>query len=86
MRIRYETQFAREEAGLRAVRADVHETGTERSSEECLDPAAQGGVELVERAIHHQPLRPLQQHTREAQTLLFLFVQPPVPAVGRVEK
>ena len=85
VRIRDETQFTREERVVRTVWTYVYGADGEAAREECLHPLARGGIELVEHAINHQPLRALQQHACEGQTLFLVPIQPLVPAVARVE-
>src|SRR5215472_16914151 len=87
VRIGHEAQFALKESVTSTILTYVDEADTgERTRKERFDPPARGGIECVERAVHYQPLWSPQTDSREGQALLFVFVQAPVPTIGRVKK
>src|SRR5262252_9745098 len=82
-----EVEYAREEPFTFSLLTDVDESHTgELASQHSLDASARGGIQAVENAIQHQPLRPLQQDASDRQRLLLVIVQLPVPACVGIEE
>jgi len=86
-RIGYQVQFAREESLGSMTLTDIDEADIGQwTREKRFDPRARGGIECIERAIHHQPLWPAQTDPGEGQLLLFVLVQTSVPTIDGVKQ
>src|ERR1700733_6946935 len=53
--------------------------------EQCPDTLARSRVQNVERVVHHDPTRPLQDNSSKGEALLLVVGQFPVPSIHLVE-
>ncbi len=84
--IHNQMQLAEIEAGLRLVMPDVdYADFSQFVREQRPDALARSRVENVERVVHHDPARPLQDDPGKGEALLLVVGQFPVPSVHLVE-
>ena len=85
-RIHDQMQLAGIEAGLRLVMPDIDDADfSQFVREERPDALARSRVENVERVVHHDPARPLQDDPGKGEALLLVVGQFPVPSIHLVE-
>ncbi len=86
-RIGHQMQLMVVDAALRLVVADIDDADVnEVTRQERPDPYSRLWIEDVERVMHHDPKRLLQEDAGKGQALLLVVGQLPVPSVHGVEQ